>query len=77
MADEVRSLASQTGEFSQEISEVLAANTDLIDKLLVSVSAVSEQSSSNSTSMDKVSEDIERIRGAMESLSSSIDSLKI
>ncbi len=77
VADEVRSLASQTGDFSKEISKVVAANTDLIDKLLTSVSAVSEQSSTNSTSMDKVLEDIERIRGSMEGLSSSIGGLKL
>ncbi len=77
VADEVRSLASQTGDFSKEISKVVAANTDLIDKLLVSVTAVSEQSSANSTSMDKVSEDIERIRAEMEDLSASIRNLKL
>ncbi len=77
VADEVRNLASQTGEFSKEISKVVASNTDLIQRLLVSMSSVNEQSTSNNAAMGKLADDVNRIRDAMDTVSTSIDSMSV
>jgi len=72
VADEVRTLAGQTAEFSKEISQVVVKNSELIQKLRESMNSVDDLSNASSTGVSELSNGFAEISRGVEDLASMI-----
>ncbi|WP_156896409.1 PAS domain-containing methyl-accepting chemotaxis protein [Aestuariibacter salexigens] len=76
VADEVRTLAGQTSEFSKEISEVVNRNTDLIMQLMKKMEDVGELSSTSTEKIRSLFESIKAISDRVDDLKETINDLE-
>lgn len=76
VADEVRTLAGQTAEFSKEISQVVVKNSELIAKLRDSMNSVDELSTTSSSGISELSTGVAEISRGVEDLAKMISQME-
>lgn len=76
VADEVRTLAGQTAEFSKEISQVVSKNASLINQLREKMNSVDALSSTNATEITELNAGVTEIRQGVEGLAEMIANME-